>query len=141
MRLSSSRFDCYIATLRNEIHRTSSPFNLLLSIRLSRRKSLEYAQLRNTRGTFFLFFFSFFPSQYNWFVDGRDTYFSNNIFKQFCTLIYSFKKSMRAQKKSEDFEIDLESRSIVRICNNNFLNEYVLNRLRWTLNWTNFSAN
>lgn len=48
---------------------------------------------------------------------------------------------MRAQKKSEDFEIDLESRSIVRICNNNFLNEYVLNRLRWTLNWTNFSAN
>lgn len=59
-------FDCYIATLRNEIHRTSSPFNSLLSIRLSRRKSLEYCVIQGTFRSFSFFFP--LPIQYNWFI-------------------------------------------------------------------------
>lgn len=121
-------FDCYIATLRNEIHRTSSPFNSLLSIRLSRRKSLEYCVIQ---GTFHRSFSFFFPSQSNTtdsyerfaHADGRDTYFSND----FQTILYLYTRLKRCacEKKSEDFEIDGKSIDCLeldlRVSNNNFL--------------------
>lgn len=115
-------FDCYIATLRNEIHRTSSPFNSLLSIRLSRRKSLEYCVIQGTFRSF-SFFFSL-PIQYNWFLwTIRSRWWA----WLFLTILYLYTRLKRCacEKKSEDFEIDGKSIDCLeldlRVSNNNFL--------------------
>lgn len=93
--------EALIATLRNEIHRTWSSFNLLLSIRLSRRKSLENTHNCVIQRTFRSF--SFLPIQQRLLWTIRSlmgvTLIFLTIFKQFHTLIYSFVTSKNKKKK------------------------------------------